>query len=488
MIKRETGGLAVILLLLFAFLPQTVNGAPQVVEVTVVLKPDHNYPSEFNLNSTNYFTLSYYNNGIAQTTHIYQNTTVGVDNNTIISISGSSSNTRRLDWTIIGPTAALVSGQKQQVTFTYGIFLLFPSVSLLFNNKPYSNELGVLKSIQTVLGLFGGYTLEPDGSIAKAGGYEITQNVSVPTEWWNGTGVWRITGVNTVPVLSTLRTYTFNYLFVRGAQPELPEWHINNTRLYAGQALTVVLSSKFPIFISSYNVLIGDTSLQQVGSYSSSVIAFQSPPLPPGSFTLKASANLSTNVIAPSPSGEQALISTENTLITSVSILTVRPPKVILTFNTTGLPEGAGSVVVNNEEHGIPYSFAGLYGTSITFSFPQIIREGNTTYVLTSQFPASMTLTSNSTTTASYISVKPVVINHTVYANRTITVPVYQILPLYMNRYVPYIPWWVWVVVLAAVVEAFIIIALSFRERRKQEKETGKKEEDWEKEKSQAGA
>ena len=101
--------------------------------------------------------------------------------------------------------------------------------------------------------------------------------------------------------------------------------------------------------------------------------------------------------------------------------------------------------------------------------------------------PASVTMSSNITEIAIF---QPRPIVQTVYIpkyiNNTVYVPEYINRTVYVN--IPYIPWWVWVVVLAAVVEAFIIIALSFRERRKQEKETGKKEEDWEKEKSQAGA
>jgi|GEM_PF-6929779 len=107
--------------------------------------------------------------------------------------------------------------------------------------------------------------------------------------------------------------------------------------------------------------------------------------------------------------------------------------------------------------------------------------------------PASATMSSNITEIAIFQprpTVQTVYVNQTItkYINQTVYVPEYInrtvyvnqtiYVPEYINRTVniPYIPWWVWVILVVAVVEAFIIIGLSLREGRKEKREEEKKE------------
>jgi hypothetical protein len=493
------GGLIVVILLLFTFLPQTVTGS-EAVSVYLNFIP---YPNTIPLNSTNYFIVNYTLNGIPRTLHYFTPTAILADPGSLINVSGASSmSVNEYDhyggeaWIFIRTGGEYKLGQSFSLTaepanYTIYYYDLLGTPMLmnftwlpngdwpeLYGSFNLSMDFPVLwESSPTV-----NYSTRPcgysDGDLYPNPGplpyYWPIRNTLIyfPNQiYYNKTHVVQAMG-QTVYNATKSRTIVVNYDLVKGKyQPHF---------LNAPNKTSVVVGTTIPITARIFDGLLWSVespfpykviSPAELGECPKTIVRswlIKITPNKPGTYPI--------NVTAMGPVAE-----------TKTVTLTVdpRPNQSLTLYSTPG-----GSVSPGNSTYPYGSNVTIKAAASQNYTFIRWIGYGTGSYSGPNN-PASVTMNSNITEIAIFQPrpiVQTVYVNQTVtkYVNQTVYVPEYinrtvyvnQTVPEYINRTVniPFIPWWVWLILVVAVVEAFIIIGLSLREGRKEKREEEKKE------------
>ncbi|MDG6923049.1 MAG: hypothetical protein JRN67_07145, partial [Nitrososphaerota archaeon] len=300
------------------------------VSVRINMLPCAGAPASYALNSTNYATVQYIQNGKTQTIDVYQNTTIRVDRGSIMvfPMQANYANTTPvgvITWVLENSESVLINASTSlRVHYCPDVL---PFVKLLFGGVPYSSALGVLQSAQQTL-TFYDFTYNIASGVAEGSGLLLDYNNSpifnVPTQWYNSTGVWQLHGNDSANVLTAIESGkipVFNYVFAPGEKPTLPKWTFNsNAPLYAGGTVSVNLSTPYSFFAS--------------GLFVNESTTFCTGPVPggytfacavgaPGNLSITAYARVHTTVLAPSPGGVTASVSTGIVAVKTVKVFQV---------------------------------------------------------------------------------------------------------------------------------------------------------------------
>ena len=443
----------------YASTPQQVSVKIDVYAPMVITT----YP-QLALNSSNYFTVSYLQNGGGQTLHLYQNTTINVDVNTIVTVSGISQQSNMLVWgqgNFNGLSVLVNASTTLHIDYTIDTARV--SAYLLFNDKPYSSSMGVLKSI----GGWGFANYDSTGLalVSRYFGANINAVITVPEYFVSDSGqYWQLQGnanLTVVPSFPFSSPSTFNYVPISSAPSALFSVSVPK-QVKISSEFYMTISFPFPVQNAGINITGAEYDTNPpspIINYleSGSSVSYPMIVASVGSRNITTMVNFPSTVLAPAAtSGAVAQIQQSTYSVSKITAIQIIPPNESINFGETGLPSGLGYVTIRSFNESLPYSMTTAYGSQVAFSFPATLRSNDTVYVLTSSFPQSITVNESITETANYIAVQPVHILQYVYVNK-------------YNKTVnvPFIPFWVVLVILGLGAAADISMMIAYREHRR---------------------
>ena len=415
------------------------------VSVKLVIYPDavaakaiSQYPY-LAVNATNYFVVSYLKNGTAKTLDLYQNTTISVDINSILTFALTSSETGGGGaWITLMMQQSMLISDATTVNIPYSINGGPPEAYITFNGEPYSPAMGILKSVGG--GGFSSYDDSTGGAlIAGQAELPVGSVISVPEFFVSSSGqYWQLQGgANAIITHASpyIHPSTFNYAPIT-TTPALFNATIPK-QVEVGEPFPITVSFPFPVQSAVVSIVGASGYASQVSGTMTTNMTITSP----GTTSLNITVSFPSAVLAPPATpGAVAQVQQNTYSMSKVTAVQVLPPNIQVSFETNGLPAGLGAVIVNGTEHATPYSFAPAYGGVVSYSFPTSLVQRGTTYILTSPVgPLSFTATQNETIAASYITVQPQTV----------------------------IPSWVWGVLAALVAVTVVSLLLFHRERKK---------------------
>lgn len=319
----------------FSIVPAYAS-TPQQVSVRIDVQPCPGAPASYALNSTNFAAVQYIQNGETQTIDVYQNTTVSVDAGSIV-VFPYTTNLQvsiplgLLSWVAHMPNSFFVN-KAMNVAMSYCPVLESVNVKMLFGNSAYTPSMGIIVTPQFMMDATG-FNYLKNGVVVTDAGTEITTNstLSMPSQWYNSTGVWEIHGTNTFNVASAIGSRTlpvFDYTFTPNTKPSLPTWKFNSsTPLAPGGVVTVTLSAPYPFYTTSLSITPNSVSYYPCSAnIVTSNISCAVSATSAGKMRITAVASVRLSVLALSPGGTSATVTTSVANITSVTTVPVIQP------------------------------------------------------------------------------------------------------------------------------------------------------------------